>query len=510
MTATAGRPVTVLIAALGGEGGGVLTNWIVRAAEAAGLMVQSTSIPGVAQRTGATTYYIEIFPTPLAELDGRRPVLSLFPSVGDVDVMVASEIVEAGRAIHNGFVTPNRTTLIASTHRIYAIGERAAMADGRFDIGRIAEAAARQSRNAVLADFAAVARSHGSVLNAVLLGIVAAGGVVPVPSDAFRDAIRADGRAVESNLAGFEAGLVLAPDSLPVRAPDAKRPHRPTASAVEARVAAGFPDAVHAIVVEGVRRLIEYQGPRYAGLYLDRLAEVRDAEAAAGGDMTLTREAGRHLALWMSYEDVIRVGQAKAHPDRYRRVLDEVRAGDGEPVRITEFFKPGIEELCSILPPSLARPIMRLSQRRGWLDRVYVGMHVKSTTINGFLRLWLLAKLKVWRPRTWRYHVEQARIAEWLDQIIAAVGIDRAFALEVAECARLIKGYGDTHRRGVANYVRIRDAVIAPALAGETTPARAADAVANARAAALADPAGARLATVLESIAAVPVARAAE
>src|SRR5262249_43970756 len=68
------RPITVLIAALGGEGGGVLTNWVVAAAARHGLAVQSTSIPGVAQRTGATTYYVEVMPTPAAELGGRRPV----------------------------------------------------------------------------------------------------------------------------------------------------------------------------------------------------------------------------------------------------------------------------------------------------------------------------------------------------------------------------------------------------------------------------------------------------
>ena len=87
------RPFTLLIAALGGEGGGVLTDWIVSAAEHLGLPVQSTSIPGVAQRTGATTYYIEIFPVRYSELGGRRPVLALSPGVGDVDVVIASELL---------------------------------------------------------------------------------------------------------------------------------------------------------------------------------------------------------------------------------------------------------------------------------------------------------------------------------------------------------------------------------------------------------------------------------
>src|SRR5258708_35167114 len=100
------RPISVLIAALGGEGGGVLTDWIIAAAASCDLPVQSTSIPGVAQRTGATTYYIEIYPASWRELGGKRPVLALSPGIGDVDMVVASEFLEAGRAIARRLVTP--------------------------------------------------------------------------------------------------------------------------------------------------------------------------------------------------------------------------------------------------------------------------------------------------------------------------------------------------------------------------------------------------------------------
>jgi indolepyruvate ferredoxin oxidoreductase beta subunit len=128
MSGPQARPITLLIAALGGEGGGVLTDWIVTAASQAGLPVQSTSIPGVAQRTGATTYYIEIVPVPRRELGGNRPVLALAPGVGDVDIVIASELMEAGRAIAAGFVTPDRTLLIASTARSFLVTEKMAMA----------------------------------------------------------------------------------------------------------------------------------------------------------------------------------------------------------------------------------------------------------------------------------------------------------------------------------------------------------------------------------------------
>ena len=167
------RPLTILVVALGGEGGGVLADWIVAAATIGGYPVQSTSIPGVAQRTGATTYYLEMLPRTLQELQGVQPMFALTPMAGDLDLVVASELVEAGRVIQNGFVTPNRTTLIAATSRVYAIGERSAMGDGRFASERILEVARRFAKRAVLFDAGAVARAAGVPINAVLLGAIA-------------------------------------------------------------------------------------------------------------------------------------------------------------------------------------------------------------------------------------------------------------------------------------------------------------------------------------------------
>ena len=115
---TTERPICVAILAMGGQGGGVLADWIVALAESQGWPAQSTSVPGVAQRTGATIYYIEMLP-PKA---GRAPVLSLMPTPGDVDVVIAAELMEAGRSMLRGLVTPERTTLIASTHRAFAVG----------------------------------------------------------------------------------------------------------------------------------------------------------------------------------------------------------------------------------------------------------------------------------------------------------------------------------------------------------------------------------------------------
>jgi len=495
------RTITLLIAALGGEGGGVLTEWIVSAAAHAGYPVQSTSIPGVAQRTGATTYYIEILPVQASELEGKRPVLALTPGVGDIDVAVASELLEAGRTVANGFVTPDRTHVIASLSRFYAMDEKIAMADGRFDQDRLIKVIRDFSKDALLVDMDALAKQSGSIINAVMLGAIAGCNRLPIKPEQFEAAIREDGKAVDSNLRGFRAGFEAARANLaPPTAPDKKKRAPATPAMVEHEVARTFPAVAQTIGLEGVRRLIQYQGVPYAWLYLSRLRPIVEADQIAGAQGKLLKEVARHLAVRMSYEDVVRVAQAKIAPARMQRIARDELHVAGEPFSVHDFLKPGIEEMCQLLPPFLARPILRMAERRGWLGRVYFGMEINSTSVRGFLRFLMLAKLRRLRPYGYRYKQEQQQIENWLALIREAARKSPALALEVAECARLIKGYGDTHARGLANYRAIEERVIRPALAGQIAPARAVDALASARTAALVDPEGEGLAKCLADI----------
>jgi indolepyruvate ferredoxin oxidoreductase beta subunit len=500
-TAQGNRPLSMLIAALGGEGGGVLTGWIVTAAEIAGFPVQSTSIPGVAQRTGATTYYIEMLPVQQSTLGGKRPVLALTPGVGDIDIAVASELLEAGRTVANGFVTPDRTLAIASTSRFYAMDEKIAMGDGRFDADKLGRVIAENAREALLIDMAEIARQSGSLISPVMLGAIAGSGALPIPVDTFEAAIRADGKAVEGNLRGFRAGLAAArAKAAPVSAAPAKKHAGPTLESLE-QTARQAPAIAQPIVIEGIRRLVPYQSASYAQLYLDRLAPIAQADAASGANGRLLKETARHLAVRMSYEDVVRVAAAKIAPSRMQRIArTELRASEREPFAVYDFLKPGIEELTQLLPPAIARPILNYSARKGWLGRVYFGMEINSTSVLGYLRFLLLAKLRAVRPYGIRYQNEQKQIEAWLALIIEAAKVSADFALEVAECARLIKGYGDTHARGNANYRTVVERVIRPAIAGQMPADRAADAVASARTAALVDPEGESLARCLSEL----------
>ncbi len=483
------KSINILIGALGGDGGGVLCDWIIAAAHSQGLGVQATQIPGVAQRTGATTYYLEVMPT-----RGPQPaVLALNPAIGEVDIALATELLEAGRMIFNGFVTPDRTTLIASTHRVLAISERSAMGDGGFEVGRLLRAVKERSKAQILFDMDQAAEESGGVINAVLLGALAGSRKLPIPDSVFETAIREGGKAVDTNLAAFAFGRGHARGELE----QAVREHRKRQAAAQGvedlieRARKSFPAKALDIVEEGIRRLVAYQDRRYAALFLDRLEGLRPE---------LVRDVARQLAVRMSFEDVIRVAQAKTSRERFTRVRTEVRAKAHEPVEITEHFKPGNEEIAAILPPWAARWLLARA-------KFHISMHVRSTTIWGFARLRFLASLRWWRPKTWRYAEEQAEIERWLGEIRSAQALSLEFAREIAESARLIKGYGDTFKRGLGNYHRIAAEVIAPALAGRMTAQAAADAVASARVAALADPDGESLSRTLASIASATTLR---
>jgi indolepyruvate ferredoxin oxidoreductase beta subunit len=486
------RPITILIAALGGEGGGVLADWIIAAATARDYPVQSTSIPGVAQRTGATTYYVEIYPAKISELGAKRPVMTLTPAPSYVDVMVASELLEAGRAMQNGFVTRDRTTLIASTHRVYTVAEKMQMGDGRFDSEVVLKAARSLAKRAILFDMQAQASAAGTVISAVMFGALAGSGTLPLSRSDCETAIRSGGKGADASLRGFAAGFDAAAGSA---SGETRTPAERKRLSGSERVRQTFPEETRAMLEEGAARCTAFQHRDYASLYLDRLEQIANVDHTDG--YKLSNETGRFLALWMCYEDVIRVADLKTRRSRFERVREEVQAKPHEPVHIVEFLKPGLDELSAVLPRFLARPLKGLARVSGLADKLNVGMHVKTTSISGFLLLRLLAWLRPLRPLTSRWNEEQALIGRWLAAIATAAKRDVSLALEIALCGRLIKGYGDTHKRGKGSFLRILDTLVE----SDAVPDDRAriDAIRKAREAALADPEGRKLEQSLET-----------
>jgi indolepyruvate ferredoxin oxidoreductase beta subunit len=454
------RPITLAISALGGQGGGVLSDWIVAAAERSGHIAQATSVPGVAQRTGATVYYLEVFPQPARRASNSDPVLALMPVPGDVDVVVAAELMEAGRALLRGIVTPDRTTLVTSTHRVFAVSEKAAMGDGIADPEKVLAAARSQSKTLIAFDMDAAGEATRSVISAILFGALAGSGALPFARSAYEEAIKASGVQIEANLAGFALGFDRAKGEAEAQVAAAERaePKSAAGKRLAARIESQFPAVVHPTLTLGAAKLLDYQDEAYANLYLDRLQVIAGLEARAGDprlSYLLTAETGRYLALWMAYEDVIRVADLKVRASRFARVREEVRAQPGQIVQVSEFMHPRLVEIAEAMPAWFGRFLLTGAVQRLTAPLFRKGRQVRITSVRDFLLLSFIAGWRPGRRGTLRYAAEQARIESWLQAIRETAPADYDVAVEIGASARLIKGYGDTHERGLRNFERI-------------------------------------------------------
>ncbi len=464
------RPIKLTIAALGGQGGGVLADWLIEIAEAEGYIAQSTSVPGVAQRTGATIYYLEFFPRARAEQAGREPVLALMPVPGDVDCVIASELAEAGRAIQRGLVTPDRTTLISSTHRTYAIAEKSAMGSVPTDTEALLQLVRSEAKRVVLFDMEAAAERHQTVISSVLLGALCGAGVLPFRKSNFQETIKKSGIAVASNLAAFEDAWQSAqrgdsgftgktPSKLPQEIPAQARTARlqPVLDRIRR-----LPAAVQSVVLEGARRALDYQDPEYAELYLDRVERIAALESRIWADTSpyaLLEATARGLALWMTFEDTIRVADLKTRGSRFDRVRDEIRAEPDQLFGITEFMKPRVEEIAGTLPARLGKWVLSSPRVSGWLGRHTAGRQIRTRTLGGFLLLYCLGGLRRWRRGTLRFVEENARIENWLTRIESLAADNYLVAVGLAKAQRLVKGYGETHERGWSNFSALLERV---------------------------------------------------
>lgn len=449
--------ISVAILAMGGEGGGVLADWLVDLAEHNGYLAQTTSVPGVAQRTGATIYYVELYPQ-AAVPAGAEPVLALLPFPGRVDLVLASELMEAGRALQRGLVTRERTTLITSTHRVYSMTEKTAMADGRVDEAKLIDGARAAARELVALNFSEIAERHGTPIGPALLGAVAARGGLPFTRAQFEAAIERGGIGVKASLRAFAAGFDAVQQGAPSASDTARAPAGvgPRLQALAARAERDFaPSAQHHLRL-GLTRLVDYQDEAYAAWYLDRLQALQQAAGHTPAHETLVAEAARHLALWMSYEDVVRVADLKTRDTRFARVRQEMHLPANQVLHLHEFLHPRVEEIADTLPAGLGRWLLARPALRGWLERrLHKGRLVQTTSLRGFLQLYLLAGLRRWRRGSLRYATEQARIEDWLSRVTVHASQRPDLALQIVRLQQLIKGYSDTHQRGWRHFSAI-------------------------------------------------------
>lgn len=462
------RPLSIAILAMGGQGGGVLADWIVALAEEQGWVAQTTSVPGVAQRTGATIYYLEMLP---ARQD-VTPILSLMPTPGDVDVVIAAELMEAGRSVMRGLVTPDKTMLIASTHRSYAVGEKEKPGDGIGNPIVVVDATEFAARKTIAFDMDTLAAKNGSVISSALFGALAASKALPFAREAFEATIRAGGKGIEASLKAFNAAYQRALqgeneklNGTPPKRIEALPDHagHPELDRLVSRIRKEFPVEAHGLLYAGVKKLTDFQDPAYAGEYIDRVAPLYAADRANGGEekgFAFTVQGAKYIAIAMAYDDVVRVADLKVRASRFDRVRNEVGARGEQIVYMTEYMHPRMEEVCGTLPRKLGEWIENRPALFARLDRmVNRGRRVKTGTIFWFSGLYLIAGLRSRRRGSLRHHREVIHREAWLEKALSALPRNYDLAVEVLGCRRLVKGYSDTHSRGLSKFDRVLSAL---------------------------------------------------
>jgi indolepyruvate ferredoxin oxidoreductase beta subunit len=458
------KPLTIAILAMGGQGGGVLADWIVEVAEHEGWAAQSTSVPGVAQRTGATIYYIETLPP----RNGVAPVFSLMPTPGDVDVVMAAELMEAGRSVLRGLVTPDKTTLIASTHRTYAVVEKEKPGDGAGDPFAVVDALDFAARRTIAFDMDKLAVERGTVISAAMLGALAGSGVLPFERSAYEAVVSKGARGVNASLSAFAdafdrsyAGEREAPKTGPAKRLDdlPEDAGHPELNRLVARLRADLPESAGRLAFAGLKRIVDFQDVAYGDEYIDRLQRLAAIDAANGGaekNFAFTAEAAKRLAVAMAYDDVIRVADIKLRPSRFARLRQEAGAAPDQVLYATEYLHPRGEEICGMLPASLgafieARPFL-FRALDGLVNR---GRRVSVGRIGGFLQLYCVAALRPTRRWSLRHKRESEHREAWLAQAVEILPMNYDLAVEILRSRRLVKGYSDTHARGLSKFDRV-------------------------------------------------------
>lgn len=469
------NPLKIVLIAIGGDGGGVLTQWIIKMAESKGYWAQSTSIAGVAQRTGSTVYYIEAIPLEDITINGKTqtPILAQMPSPYDVDIVMTTELLEVGRAIQRKFVS-DKTTLVFSSHRNLAIQEKEIVGDGIQRSEEVFEMAKKYSKNCYYANLKLIADKNKSVISASLFGALAASNSMPFTKEDFLDTIVKGGVAIKQSTAAFEEAFQnisesksqlkpldtgLSPKSYP------EMPEKVASKKINALIKVitkKFPKTLHNALYTGVTHLADWQNEKWAHKYLEMLSVfVKKEEQQPHHFFELSYHMARYLAIAMSYDDLIFVADQKTRTERFKEMYNQVDAKENDLVHTLDYLHPSWDEVTGFMPKSIGRK-MEKSKRLNSFFNTYLDKdrRMYSTNFVGFIMLYILGGMKRWRLKTLRHHIEMNTIDYWLKNIEQVVDKNYNLAVQIAKTYRLKKGYGCTYERGESKFSSINDFAI--------------------------------------------------
>ncbi len=475
--------IKIMVPAVGGQGGGVLTEWLVQAFFLENYDVQGISLPGLSQRGGSTVYYLEAHPRP--ESPDKQIIFAQFPVPGEVDVIISQEFLELGRALQLGYGS-DRTTIVTSTHRIYSTLEKMPIGSGIYSDENLRKIATAFSSKLIELNALQLAKDNGMddlAVNAILFGALAASGRLPLSKASFISSVEKVGVAVKTNLRGFDVGwsfvssrkyaesekkAVVWETFVKARADRLEEYEREVYLGKVSRIETEFPSQLREIIAESLYRLIDYQDEGYADTYIDDVREIYRLDESMKGNLKLTEHFARNLALLMSYEDGIRVAELKIKSERFKRIKEEMRLRDDQVFKVVDYLKPDAEELYGLLPNIIIAPFVRIIEspifRKIWRRKkpITFAQTPTTTSFSGYLRLWMMTKIKFMRPHSYRFRKERALMRKYRESTIYYAGLDYKLGSLIARSGSMVKGYGKVRRRTIKAFYRFIDNIVFP------------------------------------------------
>ncbi len=475
--------IKILIPAVGGQGGGVLTEWLVQAFFLEDFDAQGISLPGLSQRGGSTVYYLEAHPKPKSE--GKPLIFAQFPVPGEVDIILAQEFLELGRALELGYGS-DKTTIVTSTHRVYSTLEKMPIGSGIYSDENLRKLASAFSSEMIELNALELSKANGMdelAVNGILLGALCESGALPIDKKSFITSIEMVGVAVNASLKAFEVGWNYAhsnsdtslSDSVKWDSFKAERSDKLEGKDKEEYLAriksieSDYPSNLKEILAESVYRLIDYQDIDYADKYLNEVRNIYVIDDdTKGSNYKLTESYAKNLALLMSYEDGVRVAELKIKSDRFKRIREEMRIKDDQVFHVVDYLKPDAEEIYGLLPNVLVAPVLSFTQTRLfkkiWRRKkpLTMGQTPVTNSFSGYLRMWMLTKIKFMRPQSHRYKKEHKLIKRYTETLNKYSTYDYKLTCLIAQSAQMVKGYGKVRRRTMDAFYRYIDNIIAP------------------------------------------------
>ena len=468
--------IKILIPAVGGQGGGVLTEWIYQAFLLESFNVQSISLPGLAQRTGSTIYYIEA-----CKNSENKIVFSQYPVPGHIDIILSQEFLELGRILELGYGSDN-TFVISSTHRVYSTIEKLPIGSGVYTDDNLKSIAEKYSSKFIGVNALSLAKKNGMndlSVNAILLGLLSASGSIPISKKSFRDSISNFGIAVENNLTAFDLGFDYLKKNFDLKTEDEetdnssftsydlKNRDKKQIEKLLGKVENIFPEYLYFLLEEALIRLTDYQSINYAKKYLNIIEDIYELEKTSpDSENRLTEIVIKNLALMMSYEDGIRVSELKVRSSRFNRIKEEMSIKDDQIYNVKDYLKPDSEEVYGLFPNIVVVPFLNFLGtdffKKIWNRKTPLtfGQTPVTTSFLGYLRLWVISKLKFIRPYSYRYKKEFLVINKYIDSIQNYAKSDYELACIVAKSGSIIKGYGKVRRRTMNVFDRFLENVV--------------------------------------------------